>query len=123
MIRWFESRPKISWTLIILIAIGIFYISSLTFPAGVSASNFKPIVYHISAFFLLSLFLAIALTKGEKNYFIILAVAIAIIYAFTDELHQSLVPGRSSSFSDIMLDNVGITFSLLIYLISLELRK
>ena len=123
MIKWFEFHSKVSWLIVILIAIGIFYVSSQTFPPSQTGSQLKPIIYHITAFFLFSSFLMFALVKGENNFLIILAVAIAIFYGITDEIHQSFILGRHASLTDILVDNVGITFSFLIYMISLELRK
>jgi VanZ family protein len=41
------------------------------------------------------------------------AWCLAILYAVTDELHQSFVPGRSPSIWDVMLfDNLGALISL-----------
>ena len=36
-----------------------------------------------------------------------LAVALAALYAVTDEFHQSLVPGREPRVSDVLIDIVG----------------
>ncbi len=35
------------------------------------------------------------------------AFAIATVYALTDELHQSLVPGRSATAGDVLVDMLG----------------
>ena len=41
---------------------------------------------------------------------------LAIIYALTDEFHQSFVPGRHASLIDVALfDNLGALISLLAY--------
>ncbi|HYK88087.1 MAG TPA: VanZ family protein [Acidobacteriota bacterium] len=39
-----------------------------------------------------------------------LAVIFSILYAATDEFHQSFVAGRNSSIDDVMIDAVGAGF-------------
>ncbi len=36
------------------------------------------------------------------------AVASGVLYAVTDELHQTLVPGRQGSFRDVAIDSAGV---------------
>jgi len=43
-----------------------------------------------------------------------LAVCLAALYAATDELHQSLVPSRTGSATDILIDSVGAILGALI---------
>lgn len=40
-----------------------------------------------------------------------LAMAVCVVYAFTDEGHQLFVHGRSSSLYDVALDSTGAMFS------------
>lgn len=117
MISWFEKHNKISLIITILIAIFIFYISSLTFEAGVPGPEFrfKPIVYHFLIFLLFSYFLLITLTKREKISLFFLAIMLSIIYAISDEFHQLFVPGRNFAISDILTDSAGVFFSGLLY--------
>ncbi len=118
MISWFEKHNKISWAITILIAIGIFYISSLTFAPGPSGKeSILPTLYHILAFFFLTLFLFIASLKNRKEPFI-LVIFIVLLYAILDEVHQFFVPGRTCSIFDVFLDNSGIIFASLIYFIA-----
>jgi len=135
MISWFEKHNKISLIIAILIAIFIFYISSLTFKAGVPGPefSFKPILYHFLIFLLFSFFLLIALLKhqksedfcglkisaeifkGKKINLFLLAILISIIYAISDEFHQLFVPGRACSLSDVLTDSAGVLFAGLLY--------
>lgn len=39
------------------------------------------------------------------------AIALAILYAATDELHQGLVTGRHAAFSDVAIDALGVLLS------------
>lgn len=40
---------------------------------------------------------------------------LGMIYALSDEFHQSFVPGRTSEIGDILADWIGITISAIIY--------
>ncbi len=42
-----------------------------------------------------------------------LAWFMAVLYAITDELHQSLVPGRSATLIDVGIDALGAAFGVL----------
>lgn len=117
MISWFEKNSKISWRITVLIAIIIFYVSTLTFPPVPSTAffNWKPIAYHFYVFLSLSTFLLISLTKGKNKKSILIAIIIAIIYAISDEVHQFFVPGRAFAISDILTDSAGILFAAILY--------
>jgi VanZ family protein len=124
MIKWLEKHPKLSWTLTIGIAVSIFYISSLTFQHSPSSGlGINTILYHIMAFFAFSFSLAISILKGKNVRYIFIAANVAIIYAFSDELHQLLVPGRNSSLQDVFFDSIGILFASILYVIIVKIRK
>ena len=61
-------------------------------------------------------FLGIAFWYGlgfERRRGWVLAWLLAIIYAFSDELHQSFTPGRHPSMADIFLfDGIGAAIGL-----------
>ena len=124
MFSYFEKHNKLSWIITILIAIAIFYISSQSFPQGSPGPEFtlKPIIYHLTAFFFLNLFLLVSITKGKtKNKtIIILAIILAILYAISDELHQYFVPGRTSTISDVLIDTIGILTATFIYTLRIK---
>jgi len=129
MISWFEKHPKISLIIVILIAIGIFYMSSKSFKGGTPGPDFpwKPVAYHLVAFFFLAFFLLIFLLKGEVNnktrFLMLLGIFIAMSYGISDEIHQLFVPGRHGSFVDILIDSVGILFASLLYSFNLKFKK
>jgi len=107
----------------IILAAGIFYLSSRTFPPGPKIIDIS-VIYHILIFFYFSFFLFFAI-KGEnklKLKYLIISLIITILYAASDEIHQFFVPGRSCSFVDFLTDSAGILFSC--FLISfLSLKK
>lgn len=118
VINWFEKHYVVSLVIAILIAIFIFYISSKSFEKG-SGPEFplKSDIYHFSIFFLLSFFLIISLTKGDKNKKLLLffGVLLAIAYGISDELHQLFVPNRYCDVNDFLIDSIGILLSGVIY--------
>ena len=119
-----EKYSKISWLFVIIIAIAIFYISSLSFesaPAG--GFGWKTTAYHFLAFFSLAFFLLPALSKGKSKKLIFLAIVLAVLYGVSDEIHQFFVPGRHMAFSDVMINSCGILTSSLIYTLSLKFRN
>lgn len=118
MISWFEKHNKISWIVTIIIAIIIFYLSSLIFPPGPPGGfPWKSIAYHFYAFLFLEAFLLISIIRGknENKKFIFIAIIIALVYGVSDEIHQLFVPGRACSLSDVLTDSAGVLFAGLLY--------
>ncbi len=125
MISWLERNKKVSWTITIIIFLIIFYLSSRKFAPSIGVSlNILAILYHISIFFLLAIFLLISVLERKWEFKkIVSSILIVTIYAGLDELHQYFVPGRFTSFSDFLLDFNGIIFASLIYLILIEIKN
>ncbi|MBI2451450.1 VanZ family protein [Candidatus Pacearchaeota archaeon] len=123
MISWLEKNPVFSWLIVILIASGIFYVSSLTSEQAPRTVSIMPTVYHISAFFFLAFFLSVSLTKGKNKKLIPIAITLAVLYGIIDELHQFFVPGRTTSITDIFLDSLGILIASTLYLSVLDFRN
>jgi VanZ family protein len=65
---------------------------------------------HLSIFGLLAVCLTLAFTK--KPYYN--AWILTTMYAATDEYHQSFMPGRTSSYYDVLLDSCGAIVAILI---------
>ena len=108
MLNILEKNRLLSLILTAVCFTLIFYISSLKF-TGTGGKSSIAVIYHFTAFSYLTLFLLISLTQGRKNsLLIILGMLIVVIYGITDELHQFLVPGRSSSINDFLIDFLGI---------------
>ena len=123
MISWFERHPEASWVLTIVAAVGIFWVSSLSFGSGVPGIDIVPILYHILSFFVLATFLLISLVGGQRKRLFVLGIVLAIVYGVSDELHQFFVPGRYMSLFDIFLDGIGVIFAAMIYFILVESRE
>ncbi len=48
-------------------------------------------------------------SRGFTIYF--MAAAISILFAVSDEYHQSFVPGRHADFYDVVADSAGVFFA------------
>ncbi len=111
-----EKNRIISVIFTFLIAVEIFFFSSKSSIPGAGGISFLPVVYHFVVFFLFSFFL-LATIKGNKKLkisYVITALILSVIYAISDEFHQSFVPGRDASVRDVLTDSAGIILSLLI---------
>lgn len=89
----------------------IFYFSSLAGSNILYLFAFQEVAYHFIIYLILTLLLSRALKNSypeiSRLKLVILVVAIAIIYAITDEFHQIFVPGRSVSSLDLFIDSLG----------------
>ena len=93
----------------ITLAIIIFYFSSLSNPYPTTPSKFTSLflnpILHICEFGALSFLIFYGLFPKVKSVYLI---ALSILYAFLDELHQYFVPYRYFDFYDIVFDTLGI---------------
>nr|MCR4586379.1 VanZ family protein [Lachnospiraceae bacterium] len=64
---------------------------------------------HFTEYAVLAVLLAGALDAEDKKRRAIFlqAVAIAALYAASDEFHQTFVPGRAGKISDVLIDSAG----------------
>ncbi|WP_094228333.1 VanZ family protein [Methanolobus psychrotolerans] len=80
-------------------------------------------VAHMILYFGLGVLLHLTFRHSEhvvlKKYAAVFAVMLGIIYGITDEFHQSLVPGRTSSIHDLLADGIGVTLAQIIFVILL----
>ena len=54
------------------------------------------------------LFRALRLHMARRDHALLMAILVAMMYAFSDEWHQTLVPGRDGSLRDVSVDALGI---------------
>lgn len=64
--------------------------------------------------FLVSKALSSTLKENARRYTGLIAIVISLLYAITDEFHQSFVPGRYASIDDIFADGIGAVISQII---------
>lgn len=61
--------------------------------------------YAVLCFLLIS---ALSNYRISKKKMVVLAVILSMLYAFSDEYHQSFIPGRTPSVNDLAVDGLGI---------------
>ena len=113
MIGWLEKKRYAAIILTLLIALEIFYFSSISGTSHQEGIGLTPIIYHLTVFFLFNFFLLISI-KGNKKIkisYLIIALSISIIYALSDEFHQIFILFRNASIQDILIDTIGIFLS------------
>ena len=118
-----EKYNKLFWTATILIALTIFYMSSLTFFSSPGKPEINSIIYHMGIFFFLSLSLFLSTIKLKNKKLFSLTLSLLFTYGILDELHQFFTPGRFMSLQDILKNTTGIILALIIYNIFILLNK
>jgi VanZ family protein len=113
------------WMPALIFALFIFIMSAQSSPPG---QNLAPdYVAHFFEYGLFALTLVWAVTRGLKKTItlnrVIVCFFISSAYSATDEFHQSFVPHRTPSWSDIFADAVGAAAFLLIVLALAWLRR
>lgn len=80
-------------------------------------------IAHFSIYTLVGLLLmGLASTYNlDERKRICISLIIGAIYATTDEIHQSFIPGRSSQITDVMLDSLGVLCGILILMLILQI--
>jgi VanZ family protein len=103
------------WLPVFIVMITIFVLSSrqrinVSDTKAVNFSIFKTLHILEYAFLYFLLFRAYFKTLGKKNQkrAYIYAMIVSIIYAVSDEIHQSFTPTREPSVRDITFDAIGI---------------
>lgn len=51
------------------------------------------------------------------------SLIIGIVYASSDEIHQSFTPGRGPLLTDVIIDTMGILLGILLIMLVLKLYK
>jgi VanZ family protein len=72
---------------------------------------------HMAEYAILTVLWCRALGRGEKWRWgrVLLACALTLLYAASDEYHQTFVPNRKGRLSDVVVDNVGAGVGVLVY--------
>lgn len=122
----FASRRKAGkespWMAAVPVAIYCLFIFSMshnspTSQVSVNGDYFHPVIYATVGILLSWACRSILLKKGAPT-FIALVMGIGTAYAFSDELHQSFIPGRCASPLDIALDVLGLGVACFVFIMS-----
>ena len=114
----------------IIYVIGIFLLAGSPFISKIATFNLFSLL-HIPLYGILTVFLVFSFfplprwrsytinqrnqidQKDQANRFLF-AGLIALGVAVADEIHQAYIPGREASFTDVLLDAIGIALVLLL---------
>ncbi len=118
------SRPSTTpvflnyWLPPFIYAAFIFYLSSLPGTAFVSPFFSADKVFHLGEYAVLGYLLARALGRYQvqKKKLFITAAFICFAYGLSDELHQFFVPDRCTSLMDVIVDGIGSSLGIGMYL-------
>ncbi len=117
---------NIKYGIFAIIWMALIWILSSQSSLNVGLSGFWDIIFKKSAHIFVYAILGLLLVKlllghrpwnkpGSQFAFaglLLLAFFLGTLYAISDELHQSFVPGRTSSILDIGIDIIGLFFGL-----------
>jgi len=108
------------WLPVIGYGIVIFWVSSLPQPFGIEIEqgNIDKVLhfceYAVLGFLLMRPLCGPNTPLTRKGAFIV-ALLIGVVYGITDELHQSIVPGRDASICDVIFDAVGTLAGIILF--------
>lgn len=88
----------------------IFWASAQTGDSDVP--EWAHVVVHFAEYAALAALWAWALWPALRWRSFAVAAAVSFLYAISDEIHQSYVPGRFSDPWDVVVDSLGIAFAL-----------
>lgn len=62
---------------------------------------------HFMIYFILGILVFSLLLEFKINHIVIITTFICMLYAASDEIHQSFIPGRSCEIRDVLIDTSG----------------
>ncbi|MBI5182202.1 MAG: VanZ family protein [Nitrospirae bacterium] len=114
------NKKLLYWSATIAYALLIFFLSSLSGDKTEKLYLFKHSdkIIHLLEYavlcFLLSKTLSSTLKESVRRYTGLIAIVISLLYAISDEFHQSFVPGRSAEVYDVFADGMGAVLTQII---------
>jgi len=121
-------NKKVAWLALVSWLVLIFYLSSQ--PAFVVSTrgdldNLAHIMAHMIEYGVLSFLVYNLLSFYSKVRLGLKSFLFGVIYALSDEYHQSFVATRSASWSDVLSDTLGLVVGILIirYVFLIKSRK
>ena len=100
----------------------IFYLSSQE-DVGPDAPDWVGVAAHFTEYALLAALWVWALAPELGRRALAVAAVISLLYAVSDEYHQSFVPGREADPLDVLVDALGIAFALALVLSRARSRR
>jgi VanZ family protein len=80
---------------------------------------------HLSIYTLVGIFIMsyISTYKIHLKYKFLISILVGLIYASSDEIHQSFIPGRTASIIDVGIDTSGVLLGIILVLIIISVYK
>lgn len=104
------------WLPVVIYAIIIFLISSIPGKDVPPLFKYQDVIFHFFEYAGLSLLLNRALKGIRVSRRFFMALILCLLYASSDEWHQSFVPGRTASLYDVGVDGIGVLIASIFYL-------
>jgi len=116
------NKKILNWLLVFIWAGVIFFLSHQPDLKSNLPSEYDFILRklaHISEYAILTFLLIRAFSHHQlsKKRILFFSVFLAVLYAFSDEYHQSFIYERTGAFRDVAIDSIGI------FLVWLKKRK
>ena len=120
--RWFDRSRKMGawkwWLPVVMYALFIFALSSAVYHPGETPCSTKD--FHFVEYSVLGLLLCVAWCSAftVKGWTALAArvLPLGILYAASDEFHQSFVPGRTAAFADVLLDTASLCVGMAVFI-------
>ena len=80
---------------------------------------------HLSIYTLVGIFIMsfISTYKIHLKYKFLISILVGLVYASSDEIHQSFILGRTASIIDVGIDTVGVFLGIILVLIIISVYK
>lgn len=80
---------------------------------------------HLSIYTLVGILIMsfISTYKTHLKYKFLISILVGLIYASSDEIHQSFIPGRTASVIDVGIDTTGVLLGIILVLIVISVYK
>jgi VanZ family protein len=105
----------------------IFYLSSIpNLGTNLEEDYILRKIAHVVEYFIFTLLLWVAFKGSFKMNTVslfIFPVVLSILYAASDEFHQTFVPTRSGTVHDVLIDSIGVISFCIVFLIFLSIQK
>lgn len=118
--RWFDRFMEVGewkwWLPVAVYALFIFALSSTSYKPSAAPCTTK--IFHVAEYFVLGVLLCRVWWSSTLSLGVapltIRVLAAGILFAASDEIHQSFVPGRTPTVSDVILDTSALCLGLLL---------
>lgn len=109
-------RKLLAWGPAVVWAAVLFYLSSQSWSRGPALFGVNDKVGHILLYATLGAALGYGRVRSPGMTGHRLLLTVGFLYAVSDEIHQSFVPGRTASLPDLAADAVGLLVGYACYL-------